>query len=50
MIWILTASNRMFEALTSLYITGFSSSWRKASPLAAPIAILILVNQGKVAK
>jgi len=39
----------MFEALKSLYMTGFSSSWRNISPLAAPIAILILVSQGKAA-
>lgn len=36
----------MLEALKSLYITGFSSPWRKARPSAAPWAILILVNHG----
>lgn len=46
----ITVSNKMFEALKSLYMTGFSSSWRKARPFAAPIAIFILVNQGKVAQ
>lgn len=37
----------MFEALKSLYITGFSASWRKAKPLAAPSAIFILVDHGR---
>lgn len=37
----------MFEALKSLYMTGFSASWRKARPLAAPIAIFILVDHGR---
>ena len=45
----ITVSNKMFEDLKSLYMTGFSCSWRKARPFAAPIAIFILVNQGKVA-
>ena len=43
---ILTESNKMFEALKSLYITGFSASCRKARPFAAPRAIFILVDQG----
>ncbi|KAK2990148.1 hypothetical protein RJ640_008412 [Escallonia rubra] len=43
----ITESNRMLEALKSLYITGFSSPWRKARPFAAPTAIFILVNHGK---
>lgn len=46
----LTVSNKMFEALKSRYITGFSMSWRKAKPFAASIAICSLVDQGKVAK
>lgn len=37
----------MFEALKSLYMTGFSASWRKASPFAAPMAIFILVDHGR---
>lgn len=47
---MITESNRTFEALKSLYITGFSSPWRKARPLAAPAAIFSLVNQGKAAE
>lgn len=43
---ILTESNKMFEALKSLYMTGFSASWRKARPFAAPTAIFILVDHG----
>lgn len=46
---MLTESNRMFEVLKSRYITGLSSSCRKASPLAAPNAIFILVDHGKAA-
>ena len=45
-----TKSNKIFEALKSRYMTGFSSSWRKVRPFAAPIAIFILVNHGKVAE
>lgn len=43
---MLTESSKMFEALKSLYITGFSASWRKATPFAAPTAIFILVDHG----
>lgn len=35
----------MFDALKSLYMTFFSVVCKKASPLAAPIAILILASQ-----
>lgn len=28
-------------------MTGFSASWRKASPFAAPNAIFILMDQGR---
>lgn len=42
----LTESSKMFEALKSLYITGFAASWRKARPLAAPRAIFIRVDHG----
>lgn len=41
-----TESSKMLEDLKSLYMTGFSSPWRKARPLAASTAILILVNHG----
>lgn len=47
---LITESNKMFEALKSLYITGFCDSWRKARPLAAPRAIFILVDQGSDAE
>jgi hypothetical protein len=47
---MITESNKTFEALKSRYMTGFSSSWRKASPFAAPTAIFSLVNQGKAAE
>lgn len=40
----------MLEALKSLYITGFSDSWRKARPFAAPRAIFILVDHGSDAE
>jgi hypothetical protein len=40
----LTESRRIFEVLKSLYITGLSEPWRKAKPLAAPSAMLILVD------
>ena len=43
---MLTESNKMFEALKSRYITGFSASWRKPRPFAAPRAIFILVDHG----
>jgi hypothetical protein len=43
---ILTESNKMFEALKSRYMTGFSASCRKARPFAAPRAIFILVDHG----
>ena len=42
----LTESSKMLEALKSRYITGFSASWRKARPFAAPSAIFILVDHG----
>lgn len=38
----------MFDDLKSLYITGLSASCRKANPFAAPKAIFILVDHGKV--
>lgn len=41
-----TESSRMLEVLKSLYMTGFSAPCRKASPLAAPIAIFNLVPHG----
>lgn len=47
---VITEPNRTFEALRSLYMTGFSSPWRKAMPFAAPAAIFSLVNQGKAAE
>ena len=40
----------MFEDLKSRYITGLSASCRKARPFAAPNAIFILVDHGKVAE
>ena len=43
---VFTKSNKMFEVLKSRYITGFSSSWRKARPFAVPTAIFSLVSQG----
>lgn len=43
---MLTESSKMFDALKSRYITGFFASWRKASPLAAPKAIFILIDHG----
>lgn len=46
----LTESNRMLEALKSLYMTGFSAPWRKARPLAAPTAIFILDDHGSDAE
>lgn len=46
----ITESNKMFEALKSRNITGFSSSWRKARPFAASRAILTLVVHGKEAE
>ena len=42
---LLTESNNILDVLKSRYITGFSALWRKASPLAAPRAIAILVAQ-----
>jgi len=36
----------MLEALKSLYMTGFSDSWRKARPFAAPTAIFVLADHG----
>lgn len=43
---MLTESNKMFEALKSRYMTGFSASWRKPRPFAASRAIFILVDHG----
>lgn len=43
---LLTESNKIFEALKSRYMTGFSASWRKARPFAAPSAIFIRVDHG----
>lgn len=45
-----TESSNIFGVLKSLYITSLSASWRKASPLAAPNAIFILVDHGNVAE
>lgn len=45
---LITLSSNMLEALKSRNITFFSVVCKNASPLAAPIAILILVSQGKV--
>ena len=47
---MITESNKTFEALKSRYMTGFSSSWRKARPFAVPTAIFSLVNHGKAAE
>lgn len=41
-----TESRRIFEALKSRYITGFSAPCKKARPLAAPILIFNLVPHG----
>jgi len=43
---MLTESSKMLEALKSLYMTGFSDSWRKARPFAAPTAIFVLADHG----
>lgn len=37
----------MFDVLKSLYITGSGPLWRKAKPLAAASAILILFDHGR---
>lgn len=42
-----TESRRMFDALKSRYMTWFSASCRNDKPLAAPIATLSLIPQGK---
>ena len=37
----------MLDVLKSLYMTGSGPLWRKASPFAAPSAILILLDHGR---
>lgn len=37
----------MFDVLKSLYMTGSGPLWRKAKPLAAASAILILFDHGR---
>jgi hypothetical protein len=44
----MTESSKMLDVLKSRYMTGFSAPCKKASPLAAPIAIFILVPHGNV--
>lgn len=42
-----TVSSNMFDVLKSLYMTGSGPLWRKAKPLAAASAILILFDHGR---
>jgi hypothetical protein len=44
----MTELSKMLEALKSRYMTGFSAPCKKASPLAAPIAINSLIPHGNV--